>query len=231
MPHHGNEFEHEAEEPVRFTDKRKIDPETGAVRGDSAADSPQSGANANNGAPHEEVVEAGEAHDTDDALKQAEDILNNASAAAGSTGADESASTREAELRTDLLRLQAEYVNYRKRVERDREVVRHDATRAALAQLLPVLDDLDAARAAGDLEEGPFASIANKFEQILTNTGFERINEVGVPFDPTVHEALMQQPNAEIPADHVAMVLRSGYSYKDRVVRAAQVVVSTGPAE
>lgn len=225
MPHHGNEFEHEAEEPVRFTDKRKIDPETGAVRGESAADAPQSG-NA-----HEEVSPAGEAHDTDDALKQAEDILNNASTDGAESGSDEDANTREAELRTDLLRLQAEYVNYRKRVERDRDVARHDATRSTLSQLLPVLDDLDAARAAGDLTEGPFASIANKLDQIIANAGFERINEVGVAFDPTVHEALMQQPNDEVPADHVAMVLRSGYQFKERVVRAAQVVVSTGPAE
>ena len=224
MPHHGNESEHEAEEPVRFTDKRKIDPETGAVRGESA-DAPQSG-NA-----HEDVVEAGEAHDTDDALKQAEDILNNASAEGDASTNDEAANTREAELRTDLLRLQAEYVNYRKRVERDRDVVREDATRSALSQMLPVLDDIDAARAAGDLQEGPFASIANKLDQILENVGFERINEVGVAFDPTVHEALMQQPNAEIPADHVAMVLRNGYQFKERTVRAAQVIVSTGPAE
>jgi molecular chaperone GrpE len=217
MPHHGNEEEHGAEEPVRFTDKRKIDPDTGEVRGPAV----QEGRHA-----HEDLTPTDEAHDSGDALSQAEQILNEASA--GSAEGQGQPSDVEAELRNDLLRLQAEYVNYRRRVERDREAVRELAVQSVLASLLPVLDDLDAAKAHGDLEEGPFAAVAKKLDTILAGHGLERIAEAGVAFDPTVHEALMQQPNAEIPADHVAQVLRIGYRKGERVIRAAQVIVSTG---
>jgi molecular chaperone GrpE len=171
---------------------------------------------------HEEVTPVDEPHDEGDALAQAEAILNEAAADAAAP------TDREAELREDLLRLQAEYVNYRKRVERDREAVRDLAVQTVLASLLPVLDDLEAARAHGDLEEGPFAAIAKKLETILEGHGLVPIGETGVPFDPNVHEALMQQPHAEIPADHVAQVLRLGFKKGERTMRAAQVIVSTG---
>ncbi|MEE1621390.1 nucleotide exchange factor GrpE [Zafaria sp. Z1313] len=219
MPHHGNEAEHGSEEPIRFTDKRKIDPETGAVR--SGDESPAEGAE------HHETVPVDEAHDSEDALAQAERILNEAGQE-GRDDADSGSSAAEAELRNDLLRLQAEYVNYRKRVERDREGVRELAVQTVLASLLPVLDDLDAARQHGDLEDGPFAAVARKLDTILGGHGLERIGEAGAGFDPTVHEALMQQPHPEIPADHVAQVLRPGYKKGERVIRAAQVIVSTG---
>ncbi len=173
------------------------------------------------GASNEEVTPVDEAHDSGDALSQAEAILNEA--AAQGTVPD-----KEAELREDLQRLQAEYVNYRKRVERDREAVRELAVQSVLNNLLPVLDDIDAARAHGDLTDGPFASIANKLDAVLEGLGLERINEAGVAFDPAVHEALLQQPNPEIPADHVAMVLRAGFKKGERIMRAAQVIVSLG---
>lgn len=175
----------------------------------------------NEGASNEEVTPVDEAHDSGDALSQAEAILNEA--AAQGTVPD-----KEAELREDLQRLQAEYVNYRKRVERDREAVRELAVQSVLNNLLPVLDDIDAARAHGDLTDGPFASIANKLDAVLEGLGLERINEAGVAFDPAVHEALLQQPNPEIPADHVAMVLRAGFKKGERIMRAAQVIVSLG---
>jgi molecular chaperone GrpE len=210
MPHHGNEEEHTAaagQEPIEIRDNRKIDPETGKVR-DGA------------GAAHEEVRPAGEAHDAEDALAQAEQILNEASAG-----------TREqqdlaAELRNDLLRLQAEYVNYRKRVERDRAVAGEMAVIGVLNGLLPVLDDIDAARQAGDLAEGPFAAIATKLETVLAGYGLAPIAETGVEFDPNIHEALMQQPSAEVSADTVQQVLRRGYKSGDRTLRAAQVIVA-----
>ncbi|GAA3675629.1 hypothetical protein GCM10023081_12550 [Arthrobacter ginkgonis] len=171
---------------------------------------------------HEEVTPVGEPHDDGDALAQAEAILNEAAADAAAP------SDREAELREDLLRLQAEYVNYRKRVERDREAVRELAVQSVLANLLPVLDDIEAGRAAGDLEEGPFAAIANKLDGVLSGLGLERIAEAGVAFDPNVHEALLQQPIPGIPADHVGQILRNGYRKGERILRAAQVIVSTG---
>lgn len=177
------------------------------------------------GASNEEVTPVDEAHDSGDALSQAEAILNEAGT---ETGEDTPVPDKETELRNDLLRLQAEYVNYRKRVERDRDVARENAVQSVLTNLLPVLDDIDAARAHGDLTDGPFASISNKLDTVLEGLGLQRIAEPGVAFDPNVHEALIQQPHAEIPADHVAQVLRTGFKKGDRILRAAQVIVSLG---
>ena len=177
------------------------------------------------GASKEEVTPVDEAHDSGDALSQAEAILNEAG---GEAGEQTPVSDKEAELREDLLRLQAEYVNYRKRVERDRDVARENAVQSVFTNLLPVLDDIDAARQHGDLTDGPFASIANKLDTVLEGLGLQRINEAGVAFDPNVHEALLQQPHAEISADHVAQVLRPGFKKGDRILRAAQVIVSLG---
>ncbi|MBM7769286.1 nucleotide exchange factor GrpE [Glutamicibacter nicotianae] len=177
----------------------------------------------------ENQPEAANEQPTADALGQAEAILNEAA-----TGADAEAEQPveagavEAELRNDLLRLQAEYVNYRKRVERDRAVARENAVQSVLNTLLPILDDIDAARAHGDLTDGPFASIANKLDSVLAQHGLERINEAGVEFDPNVHEALLRQAVPEIPADHVGQVLRTGYRKGTTILRAAQVLVATG---
>lgn len=192
------------EEPVSFTDKRKIDPESGEVRGEAGAS--------------EEAAQGSEG----DALSQAEEILDAA-------GAAQDAETAAAdEFKADLLRLQAEFTNYRRRVERDKEAARETGVNATVASLIPVLDDVDAARAAGDLVDGPFASIATKLDAALAALGVERIDEAGVEFDPTVHEALLRQPWPGVEAEHVGQVLRTGFKRGDRVLRAAQVLVSTG---
>ncbi|WP_026556102.1 nucleotide exchange factor GrpE [Arthrobacter sp. 35W] len=165
-----------------------------------------------------------------DALSQAEDILNGVevpaaeSVAQGVPAGDGSAEA--AELKNDLLRLQAEYVNYRKRVERDRAVAGQMAVIGVLNSLLPVLDDVDAARQHGDLVDGPFAAIATKLETALATYGLTRIDETGVAFDPTIHEALIQQPGTDIEVDTVSQVLRAGYTSGERVLRAAQVIVA-----
>ncbi|KNC18671.1 molecular chaperone GrpE [Arthrobacter sp. RIT-PI-e] len=215
MPHHGNEEEHQSE-PVSFRDNRKIDPETGEVRGQ------QDDADA----PAAEESAAGEQAGADtsegDALAQAEAILNEA----GAEGESNPAVDVVAELRNDLLRLQAEYVNYRRRVERDRDVARDQAVIGVLTSLMPVLDDIDAARQHGDLADGPFAAIAGKLENVLKAYELTRIDEVGVAFDPNIHEALMQQPSAEVQADSVNQILRAGYRKGERVLRAAQVIVA-----
>ncbi|OUM41888.1 nucleotide exchange factor GrpE [Arthrobacter sedimenti] len=217
MPHHGNEEEHQSE-PVSFRDNRKIDPETGEVRGQQddagapAAEEPAAGGQA---AP------AGDASEGD-ALAQAEAILNEA----GAEGEADPTANVIAELRDDLLRLQAEYVNYRRRVERDRDVARDQAVIGVINSLMPVLDDIDAARQHGDLAEGPFAAIAGKLENVLKTYELTRIDEVGVAFDPNIHEALMQQPSADVQADSVSQILRAGYRKGERVLRAAQVIVA-----
>ncbi|WP_026549524.1 nucleotide exchange factor GrpE [Arthrobacter sp. Br18] len=251
MPHHGNEEEHQSE-PVSFQDNRKIDPETGKVRGqqnDAGGPAPgipvtggPAGASAfDPGAPDAEELgpdvldgevldaaalnpEASAAQDEmdGDALAQAEAILNEA----GAGGESNPAVDVVAELRDDLLRLQAEYVNYRRRVERDRDVARDQAVIGVLNSLMPVLDDIDAARQHGDLAEGPFAAIAGKLENVLKAYELTRIDETGVDFDPNIHEALMQQPSAGVTTDSVNQILRSGYRKGERVLRAAQVIVA-----
>jgi len=183
--------------------------------------------NENSGQEPENQPEAAQQPNAD-ALGQAEAILNEAAANAEGDAEQVEAGAVEAELRNDLLRLQAEYVNYRKRVERDRVAVRENAVQSVLSTLLPVLDDIDAARAHGDLADGPFASIANKLDSILAQHGLERINEAGVEFDPNVHEALLRQAVPEVPADHVGQVLRTGYRKGTNILRAAQVLVATG---
>lgn len=184
-----------------------------------------------------EVASADE--DADAVVSAAEEILGAAGQEADAVVeeapegevAAEAASDREAELQADLQRLQAEYVNYRRRVDRDRATEKERTIGQVITELMPVLDDISAARQAGDLEDGPFAHIANRLETVLQQQGLERIDEVGVAFDPTIHEAIMQQAHEQIEADHVAVVLRSGYRHGERLLRAAQVMVSSGPAE
>lgn len=139
-----------------------------------------------------------------------------------------------AERLADLQRLQAEYVNYRKRVERDRDVAREAGAAKVVEALLPVLDDVHLARQHGDLEAGgPFAAIADKLEAVLARQGLTRFGEVGEPFDPTVHEALMHT-QAELAegteVTTVVQVLQPGYRSGERVLRAARVAVAD-PAE
>lgn len=134
------------------------------------------------------------------------------------------------ELTADLQRLQAEYVNYRKRVERDRSVARDQAIISVVEAMIPVLDDLDQARAHGDLT-GPFAAIADKYEAVLTRFGWERYGAVGEVFDPQVHDALMHVPSTEYPEPSVTAVLQAGHRVGERIVRAARVAVSDPGAE
>jgi molecular chaperone GrpE len=129
----------------------------------------------------------------------------------------------------DLQRLQAEYVNYKKRVDRDRDVIRNTAVGSVVESLLPVLDDIHMARQVGDLADGPFSAIADKLESILARYGVERLGEAGQEFDPNVHEALMHV-EAELPegatGTHVVQVLQPGYRIGERLVRAARVSVA-----
>lgn len=161
-----------------------------------------------------------------DALSQAEEILNGVEVPAEESVAQGSDAAEAAELKNDLLRLQAEYVNYRKRVERDRAVAGQMAVIGVLNSLLPVLDDIDAGRAHGDIVDGPFAAIATKLETALATYGLEKVDAVDVAFDPTIHEALIQQPSADVEIDTVSQVLRNGYKSGERILRAAQVIVA-----
>ena len=133
---------------------------------------------------------------------------------------------KAAEHLADLQRLQAEYVNYRKRVDRDRVAIAENATSKVIESLLPVLDDIAAARAHGDLAEGPFASIAEKLEEALGSFGWSSFGAEGENFDPALHEALMSQPSADVTEPTVQQVAQPGHRLGDRVVRPARVIVA-----
>ncbi|MEX0914039.1 MAG: nucleotide exchange factor GrpE [Demequina sp.] len=126
----------------------------------------------------------------------------------------------------DLQRLQAEFVNYRKRVDRDRANSGDQATAKVIEALIPALDDIAAAREHGDLTDGPFAAIADKLEEALGRVGWSRYGAPGEPFDPALHEALMSQPSDEVAEPTVTQVAQPGHRIGERVVRAARVVVS-----
>ncbi|MBM7051504.1 MULTISPECIES: nucleotide exchange factor GrpE [unclassified Rothia (in: high G+C Gram-positive bacteria)] len=154
-----------------------------------------------------------------------------ASAEADASGADTDAETSAdaalaAERLEDLRRLQAEFTNFKNRSAKEKEQLREFVIADLVTNLLPVIDDIDAARNHGDLEEGPFAAIAKKLTETLEKQGLERFGTVGDAFDPQIHEAVLQQPTSEVEPDHVSMVLRNGYKVKDRVVRTAQVAVA-----
>lgn len=171
----------------------------------------------------------------DDALAEAERILDAAGAAAAEELTSDEAladdaltavESKAAEHLADLQRLQAEYVNYRKRVDRDRLAMSEAATSKVIESLLPVLDDVAAARAHGDLAEGPFAAIAEKLEDALGRLGWSSFGAAGDPFDPTLHEALMSQSSADVTQPTVLHVAQPGHRVGERVVRAARVVVA-----
>jgi len=136
------------------------------------------------------------------------------------------AAHREITERTaDLQRLQAEFLNYKRRVERDRDLVRENAIFAVLAPMLDVLDNIDRAREAGELEGG-FKGVAEQLSRIVEGLGLTRFGEPGDAFDPTLHEALSHVgTDAEVQVPTAKHIAKAGYRIGDRVVRAAQVLV------
>ncbi|TIC83633.1 nucleotide exchange factor GrpE [Nocardioides sp. GY 10113] len=130
-----------------------------------------------------------------------------------------------AERTHDLQRLQAEYLNYKRRVDRDRDLLKENATYAALAPIVEVLDTIDRAREHEPLDGG-FKAVAEQLERTVAGLGLVKFGEVGEAFDPTVHEALSHMgTDAEVEVTTVKVVARCGYKIGERVVRAAQVLV------
>lgn len=186
-------------EPVVVRDRRRIDPETGEVRTPSGAEAPDAGA-----APAEEVPVTGSGVD----------------ARMGELTAE------VAERTADLQRVTAEYANYRRRVDRDRESVLVGARVSFVSELLTVLDDLDRAESHGDLN-GAFKAVGDKITSVVQKLGLEPFGLEGEPFDPSVHEAV-QHDTSEADGAGVAVlsaVLRRGYRIGDRVLRPAMVTV------
>lgn len=197
----GNGKEHDG--PV-IRDKRRIDPATGRVR-EPAADQ------ATEQVPDGSGTEAEEAEVTQVAEE------------AGGELAEIKAQLEERTF--DLQRLQAEYSNYRKRVERDRMAVREQAVANVLGELLPILDDIGRARDHDELTGG-FKSVGEALEAAAGKLGLERFGEKGEPFDPTVHEALMHSYSSEVTETTCVDILQPGYRIGERILRPARVAVA-----
>lgn len=199
-------------------------------------DEPQVEGDATNAAEPEDLIEA-EGPDVEvptdapaggatDLSPEDEALL--ADAARGIAEDSLSASDRDlvAEMRADMLRAQAELVNFRKRVERDREANREVAIAEVVRALLPALDDLTRAEAHGDLTEGPMQVIGQKIRGGFEKFKLVQIGEKGEAFDPNVHEAIVQLPTPGATGQTVADVVEPGYKLGDRVLRAAKVAVA-----
>lgn len=181
-------------------DRRRIDPKTGTVRAPASGDG---------GSPGTQPVPA-ESGSADEAPESADRI-------------SELEQEREG-LQNDLKRLQAEYINYKRRVDRDRQSVREVAVGSVLSELLPVLDDIGRAREHGELAGG-FKAVAEALETALTKLGLERYGEAGDPFDPRIHEALMHQYADDVDGPTCRLIVQPGYRHGERVLRPARVAV------
>jgi molecular chaperone GrpE len=199
----------EEPEPVVVRDKRRVSP-FGAAPGQqsqqsASEESPGSPPGAPPAGDHPTTVTAPEPDEVAAIVKQLE------------------------ERTADLQRLKAEYDNYRRRVERDRQTTAEQATSRVLVGLLGTLDDIGRAREHGDLD-GPFRTVAEALESTLESVGLERYGEVGEPFDPNIHEALVHTFQAGLKGPTCIEIYRAGYRYAGRVLRPAQVVVADPPA-
>jgi len=155
-----------------------------------------------------------------------------APAPAGETDPVAQAQAELAERTADLQRLQAEYVNYKRRVDRDRELVRAQGEAKVLESLLTVLDDIARAAQHGELEGG-FKAVADSLQGAVTKHGLETFGAEGDPFDPSLHEAVTHAgESADVDVTSVALVMRTGFRVGDRVLRTAivGVVDPAGPA-
>jgi molecular chaperone GrpE len=216
----GGSPEPEHEEPV-IRDKRRIDPETGKVRQPEGEQKADEGTDAGeHDLAHEELVDVGPAESQEEGPILSDDDLDILS---GQTTAEQLAAERLA----DLQRVTAEYANYRKRTEANREIERERAVGDAVKGLIPVLDDLERAEKHGDLGEGSaFFTIAAKLRTAVERLGLTPYGEKGEPFDPQIHEAIFQQPTPGVTADTFAEVVETGYRLGSTTVRVAKVVVA-----
>ncbi|TFC04063.1 nucleotide exchange factor GrpE [Cryobacterium adonitolivorans] len=188
----------------------------------AAAGAPESGAPAAGGpdsdpAAPAEFVDAADAEGIEEDELTVQDILD---------AADLEASDPSSEHLADLKRVTAEYANYRKRTEANREIERERVTGEVVKVLLPVLDDLYRAEKHGDLEgDTAFATIAAKLRASTERIGLKPYGTVGDVFDPTVHEAIFQMPTPDIDVETVGDVVETGYYLGSSLLRVAKVVV------
>ena len=182
-----SELNEESSEGVKISDKRRIDPQTGQLRDESAAEQ-------NSGETSAETPD------------------------------------KVSELTADLQRITAEYANYRKRVDRDRELIRDMSTSVALEQLIPILDDISRAREHGDLT-GTFSTVADALSTVTKRLGLVEFGKVDEDFDPSIHEALSTMEDDSVESQKVGTVAQVGYKVGERILRPARVVVKQPPAK
>ena len=206
--------EHRSEEEaprVVIRDKRRIDPVTGEVR--APAGEQPAGAPSAAGGPEGELMSE-------------QDTTTVADAPPAHPAADGSDTARQLAERTeDLQRVTAEYANYRRRVDRDRQLVVDQAAERFAVQLFPIVDDIERARDHGDLT-GAFKGVADRVLGLLDGLGVEAFGVAGDPFDPALHEAVMHDTAEGIDVPTATTVLRQGFRRGDRVLRTAMVAVS-----
>ncbi|MFD9406106.1 nucleotide exchange factor GrpE [Streptomyces sp. NPDC059989] len=169
---------------------------------------------------------------TPDEPQAADSATEEAAAPAGDAVQDvallaqlDQARTALGERTADLQRLQAEYQNYRRRVERDRITVKEIAVASLLTELLPTLDDIGRAREHGELVGG-FKSVAESLETVAAKMGLQQFGKEGEPFDPTIHEALMHSYAPDVTETTCVAILQPGYRIGERTIRPARVAVA-----
>ncbi|SDH65323.1 nucleotide exchange factor GrpE [Agrococcus jejuensis] len=215
------------EGPV-FRDKRRIDPETGEARQSPADAQAAAEQAATEQASEQQAADAGAeapapAPAADDLSAEDRALLEGEAQRLADEAAGVEAAIAAAN--DEVRRLQAEYVNYRNRVERERAADKVATTASVLSALLPALDDLDRADQHGDLEGSPLAIVAQKLRAAIAGLGLEAVGVAGEPFDTAVHEAIAQLPNPEVTEMVVADVVQRGYRIGERLVRPAKVAV------
>jgi len=228
-------------------DHRRIDPVTGQVRGKHAASKPAgttgagrpagasgtgpSGAGGTGGAGSAGAADGRNGPDEAPEGESADEVLEGVIEDTAPAGTQAGAEARLAERTADLQRLQAEYANYRKRVDRDRAAVKEQAVASVLTGLLPVLDAIGQAREHGELSGG-FKSVADSLSSALGKFGLVAYGETGDPFDPKIHEALTHTYSPDVTEDTCVEIWQPGYKVGDRILRPARVAVAepaTGP--
>lgn len=200
-----------SEDGVRVNDKRRIDPDTYEVRQTSSGE-PQS----------QTDTDRMDADQMDTAHMNSAQMEHEATVIEGEVGGIEE---KVAELTSDLQRVHAEYANYRKRVDRDREVNRQIAMGSVFIELLPILDDIDRAREHGELT-GAFKTMGESLEASVSKLGLEKFGSANEPFDPNMHEALASEEVEGVTEPTVIAVFQPGYRQGERILRPARVSVA-----
>lgn len=203
------------------TDEEFISPDQAENRADEAAESE---ALDSEDPLSEPLSDAELDEDIADALAEGEKLDREVDADADGDGTVSDIELQLAERTEDLQRVSAEYANYRRRTDRERAQIADHAKAKVVAQLLPLIDDLELAKQHGDLAEGPLKAFSDNLRHVLDNQGVAAFGAEGEQFDPEIHEAV--QDLSEGDEKVIGTVLRQGYKIGDRLIRNAMVIIA-----